>query len=383
MHQAVCCSDVSKVCHHDCMHLPCAGQLLKLMLHHARLCKLLHLPNFSEVWAAVRQRTALPELLARQLVEHSLPAAAARLEAVAATGQPQGLHPPCGGLWLVVSTAASVLMASSQETAVRQYLGLQQTALLQLSQRLVAALPLACEEEGSEENLGAAWEQATLLLAYACIARQPAEQQGAAGRSAEPDANAQANAWAVLEALPRIAAALPLMQSVPSPSLTAWHTSHLWLLRQTVTNVRVHECSQLQQLFGGVDAGLRIAAAATVPPPLGEAAAAAAHSMTPANAVAIQAAVLAQTAALAQPLIQRTASELHATEDVAVQLRAASRTALQLHADGCRLVHRWAAAAAEVRLQLARLHTGVCTIAQIAHWLLTAPAPSDQSTATR
>ncbi|PRW57863.1 DEAD DEAH box helicase [Chlorella sorokiniana] len=146
-------------------------ELLRMMRCHASLCKVLRRHNLGGFPAATPQHAAMLQLVVRQLAEHSLPAAVAALETAAATGQtPPGLQFPLSTLWKLAGDAASVLVSSGGQAATHEYLRQQRPALSQLARRLVAVLPLTCDEQNSEQALGTAWRQAGFLLRATALA---------------------------------------------------------------------------------------------------------------------------------------------------------------------------------------------------------------------
>lgn len=319
----------------------------------------------------------LPQLLVRQLVEFSLPAAADALEGAATAGPPSDLAAPFDTMFGLARSAAATLMTSGSETAVRQCMRQQRPALLDLSARLIAALPLECEEEGSEGSWADAWRQVSLLLTWASMGDQPADQDAAAGQSSQaPDAEAQAGAWAVLVALPRLAAAAPLVGRVAgAANFQAWLKAILWVAHSACIDSTVGSLTQLRQALASADAVLCMAAAAMSGP-------AQSGGLTTPEVLTIQSNVLGQTAAHIHRVVSSAASELPAAE-----LAAAAKAAVKLHADGCRLLHRWAAATAEAGAgalpSLDKLHSSVVSLAVSSQPLLSEMPPGRKDAAVK
>lgn len=309
------------------------------MSYHAATCLLLLGPEFEAVRTAVGQHAALPHFLMRQMLEHTLPAAVDRLEAAAgaaahatASQAPENLLQA----WRLAMAALRVLLNADMSPAAQLYFQRHRPAVLRLAERLIASLPLEREQASGDTSLLSAWHLAACLLAKICsvLADRPAALQQS---SLEAEQERQATAWAVVRCLPRLAAAVPLPDRVLEmdwPSRAA-HTvvgqSIYQLLKQPAAIKDIDSCEQLRQLLAGTDAALHIVVALA---PL------TAGQETEAADAALDAGM---------PFLQHCGSVAHnffssaagGQPVPAAQLPAVVSAAVQLHADGCRLVHRF------------------------------------------
>ena len=252
----------------------------------------------------------------------------------------------------LAANALQVLLDASLAPAAGPYLQRQQAVMLSQAQRLAAALPLACDEGGASA-LRAAWLSTACLLARLCGRLSDSPPAACAERCPQ-------TTWAVLMCLPRLAAALPLMLSAPGLSVAAYPFDELLQQHWEVDSIDSFE--QLQQLLAGADAAVRIAAA-----------------MAP--AVDLEAADDERTeAAMAHITIANalfhcgTLACKFATDAIEgesnAQLPLAVRAALQLHADGCRMLHH-CAAPNSIGLQVPRaVQQGLIAAYDAAHELL-------------
>lgn len=341
-----------------------AGQLFECIRVHAAICAMLFGPESSVIRDTLAQHATLPLFLTRQLAEHSLPAAVAALDlAAAAGGQADAeMLKTAVAAQEVAAKSLQVLLTRSLAPAAEPYFQRQQAAMLRLAEWLVAALPLACKE-GDGSAVRVAWLQAAYLLARLCDALS-------SSYPAPSDEEQQAMAWAVARCLPRLEAALPLIQSLPGFSaagVSAATYPFARLLGQAADISHVGSCQQLRQLLAGTDAGLRIAVALV---PSRDAAEAAAH-------------VTAQTLLHCSGLVNTCTLEMEEGQPAqTAEMEAAAAAAVQLHADGCRLLHRWAAAMGTAGQAQQALFDSIAKVAASAHWLL-AVEPAGKTVALR
>lgn len=362
-----------------CSVLRHADDLLKLTHDHACACQLLCGKQLRAISGAVAGNSTVQQLLVRQLAEHSLPAAVVLLESAAAVG-PEGasqLPMPSGQAWDFAATAMRSLMAPGLQPAAQQYVQQQLPAMLQLAQRLVAALPAACDE-GSQGSLCSAWWQAALLLLFACDAMGGLAAVFEHG-SEEAKLKQRAASWAAVQCLPRLAAVLPLLLQSPAFDVPLETASALfWQLFLQFDGVCctpgtsgffVDDSEQLCQLLAGAEAAIRIAFAqqAAVPAARMQGDAGAAEALVELSIHALDNSAM-ETKCFASSLPER---QLVGAE----QLGSAGQAALQLHDFACRLVHGWAATAECAGAQtLMRLQRGLQSAAVAASGLLDAAA---------
>lgn len=315
-----------------------------MMQCHASACLLLSQPRHGTVGASIAQHSTLPLFLARQLVEHSLPAALAALESAAAEDAGPAAPLPVDSLRELVVGALTVLTDGGMQTTVQPYLQRQQSAVLHLAHRLVGVLPPA-DKTGAAPATIVLWRQAATLLANASMG--PASQQAT-------EAQAQAAAWTVMQCLPRLAAGLPMLQFLSDGSIAEVVNALSQLLLQPYQISGIGSHHQLTQLLEGADAALRISAA--LAPSL-------ASQYGAAEAASLPAITVANCAQLAFGYVIQ-----HPSAD----LVAAAPAAVQLHANGCRLLHQWAAAGAAHGPALQVLHDGTTDAGMTATELLQA-----------
>lgn len=326
------------------------------MRFHSAICGLLLGPEFDAVGAAIAQHATLPLFLIRQAAEHSLTAAVAALESAAAAAASSHSHVEDPEAADIAPEAAAntlqVLLDEGLAPTAGPYLQRQQSAVLSLAQRLVAALPLACGDDGARFLRAAAWLQTACLLACLCgglrdFCPAPTAEQR------------QQTAWAVLMCLPRLATALPLILSIPGLSVTAHPFAQLLRPPYAISSISSYE--QLQQLLVGADAALRIAVALV---PDGDAAE---------DALIATGQVLLHCSRLANSFATDAAGGQLVEP---AELEAAAAAAAQLHADGCCLVHRWTASVGTAGTAQLAVSLGLAKAAVVAQRLLPAAAES-------
>lgn len=301
-----------------------AGRLLALLHHHAFMGQLVCTSSWLDaVSAAIAQHAALPHFLVRQMAEHSLPAAVAALALDAAAETQAVLRQPGKLMLQLTVSATAVLLSSTVQPAAHAHLQRHRSAMLQTAQQLVAALPLPCQK-GREILLASVWAPAAYLLAWACDVCPTDAQQGSQSTQAEQQAAAW---WAVVQSLPRFAATLPLMVQVPHLGLAAASPAFQTLLAQCGKVGSIASCDQLQQVLEGANAALCVSIA-----------------LQP-GALTDQGVDLAEALPVAVlQLCSRLAQRFVAHAPDAAQLVPATAAAVQLHANGCRVIHRWVAA---------------------------------------
>lgn len=295
------------------------------------LCK----PELEAVSAAIAQHATLPQFIARLLITQSLPTAAEVLEVAAGVAcegaAAANKFMTADSTWHLVWAAVESLAAPGLQPTAAPYLQEQQPALLMLAHRLVAALPTTCEDS-SRHVLCSAWLQVLCLLGNTCAQVTSGQSALQQGRQLLEDRR-RGTAWTIVQCLPLLAAAMPLLAATqPGGSLAALAPKFEQLLQPAATLTRIDGHPELQQLLRAADAALHISAAL-------QPAGAVASVVTGAEAaVALEAVHVVRAAAdCAHHFV---ASRLGPE---AAELAAAAPAALQLHADVCRLLHRWAA----------------------------------------
>lgn len=321
--------------------------------------------------SAIVQHAALPQFLTKLLAEHSLPAAAEALELPAATAANASDDEQLAAkarrreaLELITAAADVLSVPTLKYTSI--YLRSHQPAVLQLVQRLVTLLPTAELDGGAP--LAPLWLSVACLLNRACRslhARHEQMQQS----SQEAEQERQVTAWAVVQCLPQLVAALPLVLEGPSSEQLPVLTKVFGQLLAQVPDVsKVDSGEQLQQLLIGTGAAVHIAAG--LQPERGA-------GPGLAKFQGLAAAVLQNSAELAQNF----ACGCVTAGATALELAMPASAALQLHASGCRLLHRWAAAGEPDDMAVIILCDGLTLVGMAAQTLLNASREPDEGTA--
>jgi hypothetical protein len=311
-------------------------------------------PAFGGLQAPVRADAGLQRQLvtllqrtlgsAVDLVLAPLPQAAA-----AGVGLPAGHLSSLGSPivdWNFVSNTARVLSADCLRAALQQQLRQRggAAAAVQLLERLLAGLPLACPDGLPANVFGEVWATAAHCLSAVFVATMQSQQAAAK----------QAAAWASVRLLPKLAAALKVLAvGVPAIQHRVLSTAEIWgqLLAPASEIQAVRSVQQLEALVAAADAGLRLL------PLLARQLLAAAEPASPVDLLQSLGTGLVGTRLYVQTIgaLVRDGSEFcitflrlqRADEALAAwsssQLAAAATATSRLHATACRLVH-WLAA---------------------------------------